>query len=91
VALTIFAELDVEQRNAIANDFIHTFSSPEGRRVLAHMLTELGFFDEIETEEEQVRHNYAMRILEIMNALGGRNVAPWIDTIITLSHLEEKV
>ena len=41
-----------------------TFGTPEGQVVLAHMLTELNFFDEIiENPEEIALSNYARRLL----------------------------
>ena len=47
------------------------FSSPEGQRVLAHMLVSLGFFNEIppESTEEIARQNYARELLRILGML----------------------
>jgi len=40
------------------------FGTPEGQRVLAHMLQDMGFFaDNVNTEEQMILFNYAKTIL----------------------------
>lgn len=84
------AELSLEERNQITADYMATFSTAEGRRVLGHMLIELGFFDTCETEEEYVRRNYAIHILRILNAISGETIPAWIDRIISMTHVISK-
>ena len=38
------------------------FSTPHGMRVLEDMLTELNFFQEVVTEEDRIKSNYAKRL-----------------------------
>jgi hypothetical protein len=55
-----------------------TFDTDAGRQVLAHMLVELHFFDELVSEEEVALSNYARKLL---NRLGLR--AEHIPEIVT--------
>lgn len=54
---------DEEPDDPIYQDYFLCFSSAAGRRVLAHLLTDLHFFDEAENDQEVVEQNIARRIL----------------------------
>lgn len=41
----------------------------EGIAVFTRILMDLGLFDEIETEQERVRHNYALQLLYNVGAI----------------------
>lgn len=45
------------------NRYHNLFAGPQGKIVLTDMLQELNFFDEIITEGDRVRSNYAKRLL----------------------------
>ena len=47
-------------------DYQAAFGTVQGRRVLNHLMAELGFFREPRNEEEIVLHNFAKRILRYM-------------------------
>jgi len=90
MAYTEWDELEKEECDAITADYMAAFSTPEGRRVLAHMMTELGFFDTVDDEGERILRNYAVRILRIMNAISGDTVPAWIGKMIDLAHIKPK-
>ena len=41
------------------------FRTPPGRIVLLEILTDLGFFSRVETEEERILHNFAHDLAEL--------------------------
>ena len=49
----------------------NTFASLEGQKVLADILEHGNFFNDIETDEDRVRHNFSKYIL---NMCGGMDV-----------------
>jgi hypothetical protein len=53
----------VVAEDRLREDFFLTFSTPHGKRVLAHMLRELHWFDEVVEAEEVTLANYARRLL----------------------------
>jgi len=57
-----------EPDNRLFQDYYLTFSSPHGRRVMAHLLTDLHFFDEATTDQEVIERNIAVRILHNVGA-----------------------
>ena len=51
------------------------FSTPSGKRVLAHLLADMGFFDNtIKTQEELAVCNYAKTILVRLGVVGTQNL-----------------
>ena len=56
--------------NELAQLYRNVFSTNEGKVVLFHMLEELGFHQIIQTEEERIMKNYAMRLIFLIG--GGR-------------------
>ena len=57
-----------EPDDSIYQDYYLTFSSAPGRRVMAHLLTELHFFDEALSDQEVIEQNIARRILHNVGA-----------------------
>lgn len=78
--------------NELSQLYRNVFSSNEGKVVLFHMLEELGFHQIIQTEEEKVLKNYAMRLLEIVG--GGRldqlSVTTFLNSLMRQPLLEER-
>jgi hypothetical protein len=84
--------LDTFPDNDLVKYYRNTFASVEGQTVLAHIMYELGLFQEISlSPEDMALKNYASRLL---NILGGGEVA--INSIksfigqIGLQQLKEK-
>lgn len=71
-----------EQDEEVRKAYNLLFTSSYGQKVLAHMLVELHFFDEITTEEEQVLSNYAKRLLYRIGVLQGFNINLFVDAIL---------
>ena len=66
------------------------FSTRQGKEVLAHMLTELGFFNEIVFDQEQIANlNYARRLLKLMGVIQAKNVNKITDVLMSLPFEEE--
>jgi len=63
------------------------FSGKAGRQVLEHMLLELGYFDEIETEEQRVLYNYGRRLLVFIGALEAPNLTGIVDYLARKTQL----
>jgi hypothetical protein len=59
--------------------------SLEGSQVLAHLLTDLGLFNELQANEEEVSlHNAAIRILARLGIINGKNIQAIIDALLDL-------
>jgi hypothetical protein len=56
------------ERNVLSLLYQRVFNSDEGRTVLVHLLSSLRFYREIETEEDRILHNAALRILRYSGA-----------------------
>lgn len=66
------------------------FNSRLGREVLAHMLVELGYFNEVvESPEERAHFNYARHLLKIMGIIQPRNVVKMVDSLMMIPFAEE--
>lgn len=75
---------------SVTDDYRRVFSTPEGRRVLGHMLVELHFFDEIiDNPEEIALSNYARRLLRNLGIWKGLNVPGIIDAFFELKEKEQ--
>ena len=69
----------------LINYYRNVFNTDEGRVVLAHLLTDLGLFNELEaTEEEVARHNAAIRILRNLGIIRPSNIAPMVNSLMDL-------
>ena len=74
-----------EEKYAVSqDDYLNLFSSPQGRKVLCHMLIENHFFDETENEEEMIKRNLMTRLLRNMNILNTDNVQMIVDSLLAL-------
>jgi len=66
------------------------FGTRAGREVLAHMMVELGFFNEIITEEQKVLANYSRHLLKLMGVLQPKNINDITDALMNVSFGEEE-
>jgi len=74
----------------IVKHYRNTFLSPSGKIVLAHMLTELGLFDQVlDTEAEKVRADYAKRILMLCGIWLPDNIENVIEYLFKVPVKEE--
>lgn len=53
--------------------------------MLGHILTEGHVFDEIETEEDRIAHNLAIRLLYRCGIIAQENIGDLIDAIVSIS------
>lgn len=66
-------------------DYQATFSTPHGRRVLAHMLFDLGFFAQATTPEEAALRNYATTLLGRVGAITPANIRAVTDSLVNVA------
>lgn len=67
--------------NEILIDYRNVFDTPEGRRVLTHMLMEMRFFDgDVKSDEGHILRNYATRLIQRIGAL---EPAYFVDSMIS--------
>ena len=59
-------QLNEEQEQFLEADFIETFSTMVGKRVLGKILTDLHFFSRCENEEDVALSNYAKQLLSYL-------------------------
>ena len=71
--------------DTIKEDYRRTFDTDIGRRVLAHMLTELHFFDESVSEEEMVLSNYARRVLYHLGVFRGNHIPDIVNYLMSIN------
>jgi len=72
-----------EDEDRLQQDYYLTFSSPHGKRVLSHMLSELHFFDELQDDgEEIVLASYARRVLGHIGIFRAENIEGIVSQII---------
>lgn len=69
----------------LAQLYMATFNTVVGRQVLEHMLAELHFFDETVGEVEEIRRNYARRLLAIMGVWRPVNAEQIVNRIMTIN------
>jgi len=72
------------QEDEVRKAYHLLFNSVHGQKVLAHMLAELHFFDEISTEEERILSNYAKRLLSNVGAWQGMNVPEVVKALLRM-------
>ena len=69
----------------LLNAYRSVFYSPEGRQVLAHLLTDLGIFNELEaTGEEVAIHNAGIRILVRLGIIRAENIQNIVNALLEL-------
>ena len=69
----------------LLNAYRSVFYPPEGRQVLAHLLTDLGLFNELEaTENEVANHNAGIRILSRLGIIKAENVQAIVDRLLDI-------
>jgi hypothetical protein len=82
--LTIKSE-PVNEEIELLNAYRGVFYSPEGRQVLAHLLTDLGIFNELEaTEHEVSQHNAGIRILTRLGIIRANNIQNIVNALLDL-------
>lgn len=69
----------------LAQKYMATFNTVVGRQVLEHMLAELHFFDETVGEEEEIKRNYARRLLAIMGVWRPVNAEEIVSGILNVN------
>ena len=69
----------------LAQQYMAVFNSVVGRKVLEHMLAELHFFDETAGEVEEIRRNYARRLLAIMGVWRPVNAEEIVSGLLTVN------
>lgn len=79
-----------EEEKQVRNFYRNTFTTPSGRRTLAHMLTELGFFNTISTDEEAALHNYAKVLLAHLGILTAENVLRMSEALINIPVVDDQ-
>jgi len=67
------------------------FGTRVGREVLAHMLVELGFFNEIVTDEQKVLANYSRHLLKLMGVLQPKNINDITDALMNISFGDSEI
>lgn len=80
----------VTPEDEVKRMYREVFGTRVGKEVLAHMLVELGFFNEIVTDEQKVLANYARRILKIMGVIQPKNINDIIESLMNISFGEEE-
>lgn len=59
----------------VRTDYRNTFTTIAGKKVLGHMLVELGFFSTASSEEEVALQNYAKVLLSHLGIIQPNNVS----------------
>jgi len=91
ICLKMFKWTDKKSEQSIREEYRRTFNSGAGRKVLAHMLTELHFFDEIlDNEEERVLANYARKLLNRLGIWNDLNIDELIGAFMQIAPKEEQ-
>ena len=68
-----------------------TFSTPSGKRVLAHLLADMGFYDsKIYTVEEIAVANYAKKILIRLGVIGTQNLDYFANMFVNAPIIKER-
>ncbi len=77
--------VDEQEELSLRMNYRQVFDTPVGKRVLAHMLVELGMFDtQVNTERSQGRQDYAKRLLWIMGITDERNIKFIVDGLMKM-------
>ena len=75
----------ISEEIKLLNAYRSVFFHPEGRQVLAHLLTDLGLFNELEaTEDEVATHNASIRILTRLGIIKADNIQAIVDALMDL-------
>ena len=81
---------DEEPDDPIYQDYFLCFSSAAGRRVLAHLLTDLHFFDEALSDQEVIEQNIARRILHNIGAFHVEQIDNITGMLIKIAEINQK-
>lgn len=54
----------------------------EGQELLAHLLVDMGYFNEIETEEERILHNYAQKIVKRVGIIQADTIDQYVAKLL---------
>ena len=60
--------LDTFPNKELIQSYRNVFSAPEAGKVFAHMLYELGLFEESTSDEDKYLKSYAARLVKILGA-----------------------
>jgi len=84
MALGLFGQ-DRKKDNELIREYRKTFLTASGRKVLAHMLTELGMFDQgTESDEERTRQDYGKRLLMFLGIWNEGNIEQVVNKLISI-------
>lgn len=70
--------------NEHIKDYRECFSTAAGKKVLAHLLADMGFFDDNVKPEEIILQNYARKILKNLGILHIENVQGMVEKLFEL-------
>lgn len=75
----------MRKRDETTRTYRRVFNTKDGRKVLAHMLTELQFFSEIDSDDVKslTEQNYAKHLLSILGVYQAENVERVVETFLT--------
>jgi len=90
VSLRDFFNIRKDPEEEIKDAYHELFASQLGRKVLAHMLVELHFFDEAVKEEEVILSNYSRRLLSNIGIWRGGNVDGVVASLLKLDYKSPK-
>jgi DNA-binding MarR family transcriptional regulator len=74
----------MRKRDETTRTYRRVFNTKDGKKVLAHMLTELQFFSEIDTNDVKslVEQNYAKHLLSLLGVYQAENVERVVETFL---------
>jgi hypothetical protein len=76
---------DFTEELKLLNTYRSVFFTPEGRQVLAHLLTDMGLFNELEaTEYEVSQHNVGIRLLARLGIIRPNNIQEIVNALMDL-------
>jgi len=85
-----FLTKDVPKYDITSDDYRLMFDSPHGQKVLAHLLIENHFLEEIETPEEVARRNTLIRMLHHAGILKESNVKLLVQKLLEVARIGYK-
>jgi len=78
-----------EDEAIVRDEYRALFTSPEGKKVLTWMLTDMGFFDQVTTPEAVTLRNYAVRLLEQVGVNIEKNAYAMTSRIVDMAAQED--
>jgi len=82
-------KIDNNSADEVKRMYREVFGTRVGKEVLAHMLVELGFFNEIVSDEQNILVNYSRHLLKLMGILQPKNINDIVEVLMKVSFSEE--